>query len=112
MRALGAGMLLLGLALSHPAFAQSCQDTATPDCDGDGYAPPADCNDHDPNVNPGATEICNNNIDDNCNGIVDSDCYERFQDGTLEGGNSCEGNSKGWAFLLLLPPVWFRRRRR
>jgi len=108
----GLPLLLLGVAFARPALAQSCLDTGTPDCDGDGYAPPEDCNDNNAAVHPGATEICNNDIDDDCDGIVDSDCYERFQDGTLEGGSSCEGNSSGWAFVLFLPPIWFRRRRR
>lgn len=64
-------------------------NTFYPDADGDGYGvpgttvtaqgcrPPAgygltpnDCNDSDPAVNPGATEVCNNK-DDNCNGRID-----------------------------------------
>lgn len=68
------------------------EDTCTPqtfyeDSDGDGYGNPAatvsectapvgyvanpdDCDDTDPAVNPGETEVCNG-IDDNCDGTVD-----------------------------------------
>ena len=43
------------------------------DNDGDGYAPPQDCNDANPAVHPGAPELCNG-IDDNCNGQIDEGC--------------------------------------
>ena len=45
------------------------------DLDGDGhFGRPCgdDCDDSDPNVHPGAPEVCNC-IDDNCNGLVDED---------------------------------------
>ncbi len=46
-------------------------DTATLDLDQDGYTICAgDCNDGNPDVHPGALEVCNG-IDDNCDGRVD-----------------------------------------
>jgi len=59
---------------------------ACTDDDGDGYAVeggpcgPVDCDDTEAAVNPGAVEICDNGVDDDCNGLIDH---------PLEGCSSC-----------------------
>ena len=62
-------------------------DVMLVDNDGDGYVteeneclPYGDCDDTDPHVNPGAEEICNDNIDNNCNGETDENCSGTFVD--------------------------------
>ncbi|HOX42533.1 MAG TPA: MopE-related protein [Myxococcota bacterium] len=45
-------------------------DGCLPDGDGDGFAPPEDCDDTNPDVRPGAAEVCNG-LDDDCNGVPD-----------------------------------------
>lgn len=65
-------------------------DVRLDDADDDGFVPDnscgfgdmGDCDDSDPNVFPGALEICENQIDDDCDGQIDevdynSDCYRQ-----------------------------------
>ena len=63
--------------------AMVCSSTAT-----SGYSNNSlDCNDGNGAVHPGATEICGNSVDDNCNGSVDEGCtvYTFYQDLDLDG---------------------------
>ncbi len=69
-----------------------------PDSDGDGFAPPEDCNDSNPDIHPGALETCNG-LDDNCNGLVDEgvtnacgECGEVPEEVCADGlDNDCDG---------------------
>ena len=65
------------------------------DADGDGYQDAAcggdDCNDSSALVNPGAEEVCDNNVDDNCNGLIDEDCLACDVDGDGYDSFDCGG---------------------
>jgi len=62
------------------------------DNDFDGYASNSvggpDCNDSNPNINPGVAENCSDDIDNNCNGLIDA--QETDVDG--DGYNPCTGD--------------------
>ncbi len=46
--------------------------TAPTDADADGYTSDVDCDDDDPDIHPGALEVCNG-ADDDCDGALDDD---------------------------------------
>ncbi|MEZ4235240.1 MAG: MopE-related protein [Myxococcota bacterium] len=62
-----------------PADSGTDADTATTeptdpnDQDGDGFSPPQDCDDHDPDVHPGAVDTPYDGIDSDCGGGSDYD---------------------------------------
>jgi len=49
-------------------------DKSQVDKDNDGQTAKIDCNDNNPNIYLGAVEKCNNNVDDDCDGIIDEGC--------------------------------------
>lgn len=69
-------------AVSNPGALEICGNAVDENCDGninencpvdmdgDGFDNTVDCNDLNPNINPDATDVCND-IDDNCNGLID-----------------------------------------
>jgi hypothetical protein len=64
-----------------------CPNDATNDADGDGVCvEDGDCDDYDPSVNPGTTEVCDDFVDNNCDGKVDEGCYVCTD---LDGDNYC-----------------------
>ena len=70
---------------SDCAAAPECNESSDGDTDGDGYLDDDDCDPYNPYVNPGATEIDNNGLDDDCDGTIDS--------GTSSGGGSNGGGN-------------------
>jgi len=76
----GDGALDLAVASYYDGVSVLLQAYVCLDFDGDGYGisnpeiclqPEFDCDDNDPDVNPGAVEVCDNGIDENCNDLID-----------------------------------------
>lgn len=60
------------------------------DLDGDGYEPPADCDDADPGVHPGVPEIWYDGTDADCGGASDFDRDGDGVDSATYGGADCD----------------------
>ncbi len=84
-------LLLSTNDLAQPTLVVPLEGTADPDQDGDGYEAQQvdgdDCDDTDPNVNPGAEEVWNGK-DDDCDGHTDNLGIEAVVVSWLDGGES------------------------
>ena len=53
-----------------------CEDLPATDLDGDGFSPAdGDCDDDSPSTYPGAQEVSNDGVDQDCNGVDTIRCY-------------------------------------
>jgi Putative metal-binding motif/RTX calcium-binding nonapeptide repeat (4 copies) len=62
------------------------------DNDHDGFSSAVDCNDNAPNISPGAREIFDNGVDENCDGR-DNPNLDRDGDGFAQPGDCDDGNA-------------------
>lgn len=97
----------------YTATATTCEPPGASDDDGDGYcegtvcadgSQPGDCDDADASISPSATEVCDNGIDDNCDGqqdegedVIGCELYftDQDRDGFGAGPGRCYCSAQG-----------------
>jgi hypothetical protein len=79
-----------GSTFTIPLTVSANSGTAVVDADGDGVPVPEDCDDSDPSVYPGATEIAGDGIDQDCDGVTDEGDVDGDGDGFIAG--DCDPN--------------------
>ena len=76
------------------------------DADGDGACAADDCDPSDGSVFPGAEEVCEDGVDNNCNGEVDEGCSVGKEEQGASSSNGCSASpihaAMPWGLLLLL----------
>lgn len=91
-------------ATAHPGGEEVCdgrdddcdgdidEGTLCADDDGDGYSEnDGDCADADPDVSPSTTEVQDNGVDDDCDGVVDLGSEDPDGDGYSAEAGDCDG---------------------
>jgi MYXO-CTERM domain-containing protein len=66
----GGGDILDQVTITRPGM-DPCNNPQDPDGDGDGYPQSSDCRDDDASINPGAAELCGNQVDEDCNNVAE-----------------------------------------
>ena len=79
--------------ISVPLYGNDCEANFHPDFDADldGYVTcVGDCDDTNPDINPGATEVCDD-VDEDCDGLIDNgtECFDDDGDGFAEIDGDC-----------------------
>lgn len=64
-----------------------------------------DCNDNDSSIHPGAGEICNANVDDNCDGLADDADPAVTGQGTYYTDNDLDTYGTGLAIIACIQPA-------
>lgn len=99
-------LLSLLLVLQEPAFADDV------DRDQDGFSEDdGDCDDQNPEIKPGAEELCMDDLDNNCNRLFNEGCDLDVWTGTVGGGGGCSSTKTHTLFFGLMGLFALRRRR-